>query len=265
MPSRSFGRSKYEARVKRTTWTNKRQGNDPRRRVAGSADLKKAKATREPFAKNLTSKWLSPVVPAAIHSPSSPATESLNFAKLVAAIVVAFAATSVFALAAGTPAPNASPHALPSARVRLPTIPLHTEMVVEVNKKGQVVRVKSTKWCKVQSFNVQTFGNALQMWIRRPNGGAEAGLYRVTYDFDPKSGNVARHVALIYPSSKWANDQGAADLMIKMAHQQAVQAQKAALEAQKKAEERNSKLPSLNEIRGAHASPSPKPSFLPPV
>lgn len=137
-------------------------------------------------------------------------------------------------------------------------------MVVEVNNKGQVVRVKSTKWCKVSSFNVQTFGNALQMWIRRPNGTAEVGLYRVTYDYNPKTTYVARHVAIISRGGSWANAEGAADRMIRTAQKQAAEAQKAAIEAQKKAQERNAKLPSLNEIRG-HATPSPNPSFsLPP-
>ncbi|MBV9264456.1 MAG: hypothetical protein JO324_09045 [Candidatus Eremiobacteraeota bacterium] len=165
--------------------------------------------------------------------------------------------------AAATPV-AASPTPATHANIHLPNVRLHSEVVVEVNKKGQVVRVKSTKPSKVRSFNVQTFGNALQMWIRRPDGTAQAGLYRVTYDYDPKTTNVARHVSLVSAGGSWANDQGAANVMIGIAHKQAVEMQKAAMEAAKKQQERNAKLPSLNEIRG-HPSPSPSPKLtLPP-
>ena len=65
---------------------------------------------------------------------------------------------------------------------------MHTEFVVEVNAKGQVVRVKSAKAYGDQDpfFNTQTNGNVLQMWIRHPDGSAEVGLYRVNYDYDPQ-------------------------------------------------------------------------------
>ncbi|MBV8530815.1 MAG: hypothetical protein JO104_05815, partial [Candidatus Eremiobacteraeota bacterium] len=113
--------------------------------------------------------------------------------RLVAALVSLSCAASSFAVAATTPKPSPAPH--PSAIViHLPTVPLHSEVDVEVNKKGQVVRVKSTKGSKVQSFNLQTYGNALQMWIRHPDGTAQVGLYRVTYDYNPKTQNITRRV-----------------------------------------------------------------------
>ncbi len=152
--------------------------------------------------------------------------------------------------------------------IHLPDVPLHTEVVVEVNKKGQVVRVKATKPCKIQSFNLQTYGNALQMWIRkcRTEGNttsctAETGLYRVTYDYDPRTQSVTRRVALISAGGTWANDEGAANVMIEMAQKQAEAAEAAERKAQA---EQNAKLPSLNEIRGV---PTPKPmpaATLPP-
>jgi hypothetical protein len=182
--------------------------------------------------------------------------------RFTAALVAIVAAASIPAFAATTPTPSPTPHAMRVPTVHLPNVPLHTEVVVEVNKKGQVVRVKSTKPCKVQSFNVQTFGNALQMWIRRRDGSAEAGLYRVYYDYDPKTAQVSRRVALISSGGSWANEQGAANVMIDLAHKQAVEAQKQAAEEQKKAQEQNAKLPSLNQIRGVHtATPSPKPTL----
>jgi hypothetical protein len=163
----------------------------------------------------------------------------------LAAILCATAATCV----AATPSPTAF----------LPKVPLHTEVVVEVNKLGQVVRVKSTKPCKVQSFNVQTFGNALQMWIRRPDGSAQVGLYRVTYDYNPKNQGVTRKISLVSLGGNWGNEEGAANVMMDNARKQA-------LEARHKAAEQSNKLPSLNEIRGGSPSPKPAaPSTLPPV
>ncbi len=180
------------------------------------------------------------------------------------ALTAILAATGSVALAATTPKPSASPHTLKAPSIQLPTIPLHTEVVVEVNKKGQVVRVKSTKQSNVRSFNLQTIGNAEQMWIRRPDGTAQVGLYRVTYDYDPKTKMVSRHVALISAGGSWGDQPGAASVMINLAHKQALEQEKEIEAAQKKAQEQNSKLPSLNEIRGAHASPSPKTATLPP-
>jgi|HubBroStandDraft_4_1064222.scaffolds.fasta_scaffold00002_298 hypothetical protein len=162
------------------------------------------------------------------------------------------AALPVFA---ATPSPKPKP-APTRVVIQLPKIPLHSEVVVEVNAKGQVVRVKSTKPSKRASFNFQTYGNALQMWIRRPDGSAQVGLYRVTYDYDPKTQNVARHVALISAGGNWGNDPGAANVMIEMEKKQAA----AAAETERKEQEQVNKLPSLNQIRGV---PTPKPTPKP--
>jgi hypothetical protein len=186
----------------------------------------------------------------------------LTVAALAAAILACAAARSF----AATPAPGGShgappgvapagSHGLPSAH--LPTVPLHTEVVVEVNKKGQVVRVKSTKPSKMQGFNLETYGNALQMWIRKPDGTAEVGLYRVIYDYDPKTKKVTRRIALVSLGGNWGDDPGAANVMMDMAKKQAA-------EAEKQAKQHNTQLPSLNEIRGA---PTPSPvhnATLPP-
>jgi hypothetical protein len=172
------------------------------------------------------------------------------------AAIATVAVTAGFALGA-TPSPAPRPSGIV---IHLPNVPLHSEVVVEVNKKGQVVRVKSTKPSKVQSFNLQTYGNALQMWIRHPNGTATVGLYRVTYDYDPKNQSVTRRVAIISAGGNWGDDPGAATVMIDMARKQA----QAAAAAEHRAQEQNSKLPSLNEIRGV---PTPKPTpvaTLPP-
>jgi hypothetical protein len=158
------------------------------------------------------------------------------------------------AFAASTPKPKPAPTRVV---IQMPTIPLHTEVVVEVNAKGQVVRVKSTKPSKRASFNFQTYGNALQMWIRKPDGSAQVGLYRVIYDYNPKTQTVTRHVALISAGGNWANEPGAANVMVEMEKKQAA----AAAETERKEQEKFNKLPSLNQIRGA---PTPKPTPKPP-
>jgi hypothetical protein len=175
-------------------------------------------------------------------------------------LVIALAA-SIVAAAPALATPTPKPRPRPTVVIHLPNVPLHTEVVVEVNKKGQVVRVKSTKPSKINTFNLQTYGNALQMWIRRPDGTAQVGLYRITYDYDPKTQNVTRRVSLISTGGSWANDEGAANVMIQMERKQAA----AAAEEERKVQQQyNAKLPSLNEIRGA---PTPKPTHaatLPP-
>jgi hypothetical protein len=114
------------------------------------------------------------------------------------------------------------------------------------------VRVKSSKPTKYSTFNVQTYGNAMQMWIRRPDGTATVGLFKVTYDYDPKTHKISRNIALLSTGGSWANDEGAANAMLDLA-------KKEALEAQKRRQSQSSSLPSLNEITGKSPIPSPTP------
>ena len=134
----------------------------------------------------------------------------------------------------------------------LPKVPLHTEVTVEVNKRGQVVRITSTKPCKISTFNVQTFGNALQMWIRKPDDTATVGTFRVTFDYDPKTKKVARNIAIVSAGGTWGDEPGAATAMYEEAQRQ-LQA------AIKKQQEQNAALPSLNDIRGKSPAPSASP------
>ena len=58
-----------------------------------------------------------------------------------------------------------------------------------------------------------TYGNALQVFIRTPDGHAVAGLYRLSYDYAPKTKNVHRSVALIRTGGVNADAVGAVDEM----------------------------------------------------
>ncbi len=148
-------------------------------------------------------------------------------------------------LLAASPAPHETPRRFP-LRLNQPTVRLHTEFVVEVNHRGQVVRVKSAKSCKNPTFNAQTYGNVLQMWIRHPDGTADVGLYRVTYDYDPNGQRVFRRVAIISRGGNWGNAEGAANEMLDVARREA-------------AEERahTKPLPALQNIIDATPSPHP--------
>lgn len=148
------------------------------------------------------------------------------------------------ALALAVPAGAATRTPRPMPTIRFSKVPLHTEFVVEVNKRGQVVRVKSGKDCPNLTFNAQTYGNVLQMWIRHPDGSAEVGLYKVTFDYTPANHAVHRRIALVKAGGNWGDKQGAADQMMDLYRKN----------ESKGAVKPN--LPSLNAITG---EPSPKP------
>ena len=75
-----------------------------------------------------------------------------------------------------------------------------------MNTKGQVVKVKSGKGTKYATFNAQTYGNALQMWIRKPDGTAIVGLFSVSYDYDPTTQHVDRKTVTRCPAGgNWGN------------------------------------------------------------
>lgn len=88
----------------------------------------------------------------------------------------------------------------------------HAEYLVEVNRKGQVVRVRSAKHASDPSFDARVYGNALQVFIRKPDGSAVVGVYRLTYDYDPRTKLVTRHVALVQAGGVDPNALGAVDL-----------------------------------------------------
>ncbi|HEY8297597.1 MAG TPA: hypothetical protein VIG32_06200 [Candidatus Baltobacteraceae bacterium] len=173
------------------------------------------------------------------------------------ALAALFALAPAFAGAANA-AKTATPRALPTPR--MPTQALHTDFNVEVNKQGQVVRVKSGKSCKDLNFNAKTYGNVLQMWIRRPNGTALVGMYHVTYDYNPKNHNLVRHISLVKAGGNWGNEQGAANNMVDIAKRGNA---KAAAEAAAQAKKQNDAVKNLPDIKAivkkSVVKPTPKP------
>jgi len=181
-----------------------------------------------------------------------------------ASIFLAAAAPAVAGTPQPSPKPSAKasvdPHAPPLPMPKMPNFPIHTEFTVEVNSKGQVVRVKSGKSSNVPMYNAWTYGNVLQMWIRHPDGTAETGLYKVTYDYDPTTKKIDRKPSLVSAGGTWGNEEGAANQMIDVARKEAEEHQK---HQQQQAQAQASSLPSLQKIRG-QSTPSPSPSPSPP-
>jgi hypothetical protein len=155
----------------------------------------------------------------------------------------------------------ASPSPAPMPTPNLPNRPLHSVIDVEVNKRGQVVRIKGGRLSHDQIFDTMTIGNALQMWIRHPDGTAEVGLFRVNYDYDPRTHNVARHVTLISRGGTWANDSGAATKMIDAAKREAQEAYaRIKNDEQHRQAESAKHLPDINAaVKRALASPTHSP------
>ena len=118
---------------------------------------------------------------------------------------------------APTPPPGAIDVTKAQPKELLPKTALHTEFIVEVNKLGQVSRVRSGKWSKNVSFNEHTYGNALQAFIRTPDGKAIPGVYKLTYDYNPKTTRVRRDVALVKRGGVNAGATGAATQMMAIA------------------------------------------------
>jgi len=111
--------------------------------------------------------------------------------RAVAFAAIVLAASYLPARAQTAPAPH------PSATIAQPKIPLHAELFVDTNKLGQVSHIVSIKPSKDRGFNTQAYGNAAQAFIRTPSGDAVAGLYRLTYDYDPATQKVRRTVELV--------------------------------------------------------------------
>lgn len=73
----------------------------------------------------------------------------------------------------------------------------HARYIVEVNAKGQVSKVRFRARSRDPRFDAITYGNVVQIFVRRSDGRAIAGVYRVSYDYNPKTQLVQRHVRLI--------------------------------------------------------------------
>jgi hypothetical protein len=140
---------------------------------------------------------------------------------LAAAAVLAASSVALAATPAPKPASHATAKPIDVTKVQpkelAPKKPLHVEYIVEVNKLGQVARVRSVKPSHDVPFDTHTYGNALQAFIRTPDGKVVLGTYRLTYDYDPKTLRVRRDVALLKTGGVDPNAKGAAAEMSEIA------------------------------------------------
>jgi hypothetical protein len=145
-----------------------------------------------------------------------------------------------------------------------PTYPnkhLHARLLVEVNKRGQVVRVDHGTLSGDRAVDTIWLGNAMQMWIRKPDGTAITGLYSVSYDYNPKTHVVTRVPQLVKAGGAWANKPGAATSIIADAKRQvhALEVRLHREEARQRAESAKH-LPDINAaVRRAMAKPTSHP------
>jgi hypothetical protein len=122
-----------------------------------------------------------------------------TLAQLIAVRGALLAVVGAFVLIAATPAPGPTPVDLIKVQPKalLPKTKLHSEFIVDINKLGQVTRVHPSKSSGDRTFDTQTFGNATQAFIRKPDGSAVVGSYRMVYDFTPATGKVRREALLV--------------------------------------------------------------------
>ncbi len=165
-------------------------------------------------------------------SPARPAVPLSRHSRAINILQPRFAALALLAALVSLPAFAATP--TPRARqtqrqVRvdvtkvqpkalLPKHAEHAEYVVEINKLGQVTRIRSGRSSDSPTFNGQTYGNALQAFIRTPDGHVVVGTYRLTYDFDPKTARVRRDVSLLHQGGVDPDAKGAALVLLEKAH-----------------------------------------------
>jgi hypothetical protein len=108
---------------------------------------------------------------------------------------------------------NDNPDMSSMPKPEYPAQALHVAYIVATNKRGQVVKVVAGTPCKDDRVNTYTYGNAMQMFIHRADGGADAGLFRITYDYSPTTHRIRRDVVLEKLGGVDPNAPGAIDAM----------------------------------------------------
>jgi hypothetical protein len=130
----------------------------------------------------------------------------------------------------------------------LPKTKLHSEFIVDVNKLGQVTRVRSMKSSGDATFNAQTYGNAQQAFIRKPDGSVVVGQYKMTYDFNPGTGRVHREALLYKRGGVDPNAKGLANEMEEIARRHSPEPSAPAVNPAAPVRTDNRKLPDLPQI-----------------
>ncbi len=121
------------------------------------------------------------------------------------------------------------------------------------------MRVVSANASNGARFNTATRGNALQAFIRRPNGTAVAGVYELNYDYSPKTKDVRRDVQLVHAGGVDPNAKGYVTIVLSKAKAPAGGTSDPLQDAKKATSAgSNSHLPDFSKIVDPQASSSNK-------
>jgi hypothetical protein len=137
------------------------------------------------------------------------------------------------ALCAGGPAFAATAPVPEAAALYVPKKAVHSSFVIETNRKGQVTKVRARNSSGDARFDAMTMGNVVQTFVRKPDGSAIAGVYRMSYAFNPTTQKIKRTVELLQAGGV---NPGAESLVDRMAaaNEQAAEAIRKALDARNK-------------------------------
>lgn len=236
-------------------WRSKATKVTPLKRNAATAGTTSIRSVRPTVAPHIIKSSLRARSAGTISPQSLVTRKRMNVLSRRAGVLTAalLIAPIVASAAQAKPVPMPTPN--------FPHKSLHVQLLVEVNKHGQVVRIDHGTLSGDKAFDTMTLGNAMQMWIRHPDGTAQTGLYRVTYDYNPGTHDVARVPFLVRPGGSWANQPGAALLIIQDARRQVQQAEARLRAEQAKRQQQNEKnLPDINAaVKRSLTSPHPSP------
>lgn len=160
--------------------------------------------------------------------------EMPKYGLLVLVFVGLALAASAAAAAATAPTSGDIPLIAPKGALhrygaRYPKRAQHTRYYVEVNGKGQVSKVRRWSRSRDPRFDALTYGNVVQLYVRRNDGHIVAGVYKIGYDYNPKTQVVLRSVKLIHPGGIDDTALGLVDVFKEINRQNAAKA-KATLE-----------------------------------
>jgi hypothetical protein len=183
----------------------------------------------------------------------------------ISALAVALLLAAGSSALAATPAPTATPRQRIDAlklqpKSLAPKKALHVEYTVEINKLGQVARVRTVKPSHDEAFDAKTYGNALQAFIRTPDGQVVVGTYRLIYDYDPKTMRVRRDVALVKAGGVDPEAKGAATEMLEIARRNHNRTPPPTSDVTPgpAPSVNNRRLPDLNQVMKPTPSPTPR-------
>ncbi|MDE2571839.1 MAG: hypothetical protein KGM44_04855 [bacterium] len=117
-------------------------------------------------------------------------------AAFAAAVTMVATTSAAVPSVAATPAPTLPPFVKKSPPP-LPDIPLHAEVLVRTNGKGEAAGAKMKRFSGNGDFDFVALHNASQIIIKTEKGKIVVGTFDVSYDYTPGTHATKRSVTLI--------------------------------------------------------------------